>query len=111
MNPSSIQKRISFGYNRKDETIIINEGQAATVKLIYSFYNEGRSIAEIKDALESCNIPSPQNKPTWGKQTISNILSNPHYLGTDEYPPIIDKELFDAVQERKTRLAQQFAHK
>jgi len=48
------------------------------------------------------NIPSPQNKKVWGKQTISNILSNPHYLGSDEYPKIIEQDLFDRVQARKS---------
>lgn len=110
MNPNSTQKRIAFGYNRFDDKIVINEAQAAAVKLIYNFYYEGRSIADIKATLEGCNIPSPQNKSTWGKQTISNILSNSHYLGSNEYPQIIEQEMFDAVQERKRTQAQRFSH-
>jgi hypothetical protein len=53
--------------------------------------------------LEGVGIPSPQNKPTWGKQTLSNILSNPHYLGSEEYPPLISQDVFDKVQELKTK--------
>ncbi len=34
MNPTSEQKRIAFGYNRHENRIVINEGQAACVKLI-----------------------------------------------------------------------------
>ena len=103
MNPESAQKRISFGYNRDGERIIINEGQAACVKLIFDYYLQGKSLAEIKDILEGANIPSPQNNPTWGKQTISNILSNPHYLGSDIYPAIITQVAFDKVQYLKTK--------
>ena len=101
MNPESAQKRIAFGYNRNYEKIEINEGQAACVKLIFYYYDEGTSLAEIKSILEGINIPSPQNKKTWGKQTLSNILSNPHYLGSEVYPKIIERDLFDRVQKRK----------
>lgn len=92
MNLKSEQKRIAFGYDRAaNGEIIINEGQAATVRLIYSYYLDGKSLADIKVILESISIPSPQNKPRWGKQTLSNILSNYHYLGTENYPAIIFK--------------------
>ena len=99
MNPNSKQKRIAFGYNRGYRNQIeLYIGQAAAVKLIYEWYIDGKSIAEIAEILESLNIPSPQNKPKWGKQSLSNIISNPHYLGGEAYIPIIDQELYDEVQ-------------
>ena len=61
MNPASSQKRIAFGYNRDYGRIVINEGQAAAVKLIYTWYAEGKGLGEIKGLLEGMNIPSPQN--------------------------------------------------
>ena len=39
MNPESSQKRIAFGYNRRGTTIVIHEGQAACVKLIFDYSN------------------------------------------------------------------------
>lgn len=106
MNPGSQQKRIAFGYNRSaNGSIVINEGQAGTVKLIFLYYLEGKSLGEIKEILEGMSIPSPQNKPSWGKQTISNILSNPHYLGSDVYPQIISEDEFmqvKSIMESKT---------
>ena len=101
MNPASAQKRIAFGYNRNYDKIVLNEGQAGCVWLFFSYYDEGKSLAEIKDILEGLNVPSPQNKKVWGKQTISNILSNPHYLGSEDYPKIIEQDLFDRVRARK----------
>ena len=103
MNPTSEQKRIAFGYNRHENRIVINEGQAACVKLIFDYYLQGNSLSQIKAILEGLGIPSPQNKPTWGKQALSNILSNPHYLGSEEYPTIITQEVFDKVQGLKTK--------
>ena len=101
MNPNSKQKRIAFGYNRDVNRIVVNDGQAAVLKLIYVWYAEGKSLSEIKDILSGIGVPSPQNKRMWGKQAISNLLSNPHYLGTEDYPAIISRELFDIVQKRK----------
>ena len=102
MNLKSEQKRIAFGYDRAaNGEIIINEGQAATVRLIYSYYLDGKSLADIKVILESISIPLPQNKPRWGKQTLSNVLSNCHYLGTEDYPRIVSQKEFDKVQEIK----------
>ena len=103
MNPTSEQKRIAFGYNRHENRIVINEGQSACVKLIFEYYLQGNSLSQIKVILEGLGIPSPQNKPTWGKQALSNILSNPYYVGSDEYPMIITQEVFDKVQELKTK--------
>ena len=109
MNPESNQKRIAFGYNRFNGQIVINEGQAAVVKLIYTLYAEGISLGEIKKTLEGMSVPSPQNKPTWGKQALSNILSNEHYLGSDVYPALITEALFETVQRIKSTKASQFS--
>lgn len=102
MNANSAQKRIAFGYNRNARNeIVIHEGQAATVKLIFQYYVEGCSIALIKERLEGMGIPSPLNGKTWSKQTLTNILSNPHYTGDAIYPIIIPEEQFLLVQKLK----------
>lgn len=102
MNPASAQKRIAFGYNRNYD-IELNPGQAGCVKLIFAYYDEGKSIAEIKDILEGLGCPSPQNKKVRGKQTVSNILSNPHYLGSEDYPKIIEQALFTGCRREKPK--------
>ena len=106
MNPESKQKRIAFGYMRlANNQIAIHEGQGAALQLIYTMYAEGKSLSQIKGILEGMNIPSPQNRTAWGKQCLSNLLSNPHYLGTDEYPALISKKQFDLVQGIKAQRA------
>ena len=106
MNIDSEQKRIAFGYNRGPiNQIELHPAQAMTVKLIFESYASGKSIIEIATMLASAGIPSPQNRPTWGKQTISNILSNSHYLGEAPYIPIIEQALFDKVQDIKNSKA------
>ena len=100
MNPESKQKRIAFGYKRlSNDKIGIYEGQAAALQLIYIMYAEGKSLSEIKSVLEGMNVPSPYNGRSWGKQT----LSNPNYLGSEEYPAIIASDLFETVQRIKAQ--------
>lgn len=102
MNPNSDQKRIAFGYLRNARNEIeLYEGQAATIKLIYMQYLQGFGLREIKELLEGIGVPSPYNHQKWGLQVLSNILSNPHYTGTDDYPQIITKEQFEKVQKIK----------
>lgn len=102
MTPNSEQKRIAFGYNRNSKNeIVIHQGQAAAVKLIFAYYLEGCSIAKIKENLESIGIPSPLNGEKWSKQTLANILSNPHYLGDEFYPTIIPEEQYNLAQTKK----------
>jgi hypothetical protein len=105
MNPDSKQKRIAFGYNRDINKIVLHAGQKAAVQLIYQHYVEGQSIADIAKFLGNASIPSPQNKPVWSKQTLANILSNPHYIGDAVYPKIIDENLFNSVQALKVKRA------
>ena len=102
MNPNSNQKRIAFGYMReRNNKIVLYEGQAAAVKLIYMQYLNGRGLRSIKQTLEGIGAPSPYNRKSWGIQSISNILSNPHYTGDEIYPQIITQEVFDKAQELK----------
>ncbi|MCM1233704.1 MAG: recombinase family protein [Ruminococcus flavefaciens] len=97
------QKRISFGYTRNNMSeIVIYEEQAEVVKLIFELYTFDQSLSKISKHLEMYCIPSPGNKPLWGRQIINNILSNANYLGDSDYPQIINEELWNAVQNKKS---------
>lgn len=96
------QKRILFGYTRNDQNeIVIYEEQAEVVKLIFELYSFDLSLAKISKHLEMYQIPSPTNKPLWGRQIINNVLSNENYLGNFGYPQIVTAQLWNAVQNKK----------
>ncbi len=68
------QKRISFGYTRNDmNEIVIYEEQADVVKLIFELYSLNQSLSKISKHLEMYRVPSPSNKPLWGRQIINNV--------------------------------------
>ena len=120
--------RPCFGYVRNDDNkLIINEKEAETVRKIFCWYEQGWSIVRIRKELETLRVPSPRGKRRWAVRTISDMLSNEKYAGDSAYgktviaeypsmrqvknnpdkvsesenhhPAIIDKSLFDRVQE------------
>ncbi len=128
-NPDSPAfSRPCFGYHRdEDRKLIINGKEAETVRKIFSWYEQGWSIVRIRKELETLRVPSPRGKRRWAVRTISDMLSNEKYAGNSAYgktviaeypsmrqirndpdqvsrsenhhPAIIDKSLFDRVQE------------
>ncbi len=113
-------RRKCYGYD-KDENgdLVINEEQAAVVKLIFDLYLKGESILGIVKELHNRNIKSPTGKEEWPKRSVEKILSNEKYIGiavvnaggeeghiyklNNAHQAIISKEIFDAVRNEKTQ--------
>lgn len=71
-----------LGYKRGDgDSLVIDETQAPTVRLIYQLFLEGKSITEIKHELEAKKLLTPRGKTRWAVSTIRSILSNEKYKG------------------------------
>jgi DNA invertase Pin-like site-specific DNA recombinase len=114
-----------------NETIItINEEQAQVVRQIYQMYLDGMGCRAIAAELTKRNIKTYFGKKLWGEQTVASILSNISYTGDvkarkntrdlmsnkmrssegirDQYlienhhPPIIGKEAYELVQEKRS---------
>lgn len=115
---SKFYNRKCYGYtNARDGSLIIEDAEAANVKLIFNLYLQGRSVVGIVSELERLKIESPTGKGKWCKRTIDVMLSNEKYTGNvrlldngkhDAYylaegnnPAIIPKEMFQAVQLEK----------
>ena len=89
------------GYDYKDGMLVINEYESLAVKDIFRMFLAGKSINAI------CETLSPRYTIKFSAAKVSNILRNTVYIGRvkfsgKEYPgnhqPIIDQEIFDAVQ-------------
>ena len=118
-----------LGY-RRDETTkepyIVPE-EAEIVRTIFKMYEEGSSLDQIKDYLESNNIKTLNGKSVWNKANIKSMLINEKYVGdvlyqktyrtdciskhvkanrgertkylvSNNHPAIIDRVTFNAVQ-------------
>lgn len=127
---SEIYKRTCYGYisGEKGE-LRIDPGKAMVVQNIFKWYLDGYSVIGIIKELEQSFTLSPSGKDKWSKHTIEKILRNEKYVGTvtamktitvqhkrkknegeenkyvieNNHPPIITREIFDAVQEEISR--------
>lgn len=86
---------IPYGYNIIDGKAVIDEVKAEQVRQMYRNYLSGLALQ--KAAAEA-------GIQTW-HGSAGRMLSNKKYLGTKYYPAIIDKVIFDLVQEEKHRRA------
>lgn len=117
---SKLYHRKCYGYDHdKDGLLIVNEEQATVVRQIFAWYIEGKSIVGLIKLLEENQIPSPRGKAKWSKRALESMLSNEKYIGKvhlfksneyedsylkeDNHPPIIQKHVFEKVQDEKIR--------
>ena len=71
-----------LGYEKGPDGIpIVNEAEAATVRLIYRLFLEGRTPSGVGSILERMGVPSPSGKGKWSQTTIISILTNEKYKG------------------------------
>ena len=81
---------LKFGYAMENGNPVVQKEEAKKLIMLYEAYLEEPSLVKAgRKANLSCAHP-----------TIKRYLTDDTYLGIESYPKIIDKELFDAVQEK-----------
>lgn len=77
-----ISPHAPYGYDKRNKTLVINETEAAAVKLIFELYSDrDYGAAAIAKYLSGHGIPNKHGGPDWDKTTVRNILRNPVYTG------------------------------
>ncbi|MCP3683092.1 MAG: recombinase family protein [bacterium] len=132
-----VTKGVPYGYQiNKDRYPEINEAEACIVRRIFQEYKvEDKPARWIANGLNNDNVPLRTGKTKFGWSTpyIYRILKNKTYIGDGVYgaytysgkkcrptpkedqiqvpfPPIIDKALFEATQEKKNRRIKSVEH-
>ena len=94
-----------------DDRFVEDPDTAAVVRSIFADYASGLSANQISGKLNSAGIRTLRGKE-WAPNNISRLLSNDAYVGVYRYcgeeeagamPAIVDRALFDKVQETKER--------
>ncbi len=94
-----------YGYRYEDGELLIEKDEAHTVRAIYSLASQGLSLGEIAASLNDAGIPAKKGG-RWQRQTISNIIHNPLYIGYGrwdgivrkcEHKPIIERSVYEAL--------------
>ena len=116
---------VPLGYQVKDRKLIVNEEEAATVRLIFSRYRDLGSLSALQRDLREQGIVTRKRTLSSGRAIggraltngpLAHILRNRMYLGEinhrdnsyrGEHALIIDPRLFEAVQTKLTENRQE----
>ena len=92
---------IAFGYRLESGKIVIDKENSDIIKQIFYSYISGKTLKEISDELNMRGIKYKDGKRQWNKNIICRIVENEKYCGNEEYPPIIDTEIFKTANDIK----------
>lgn len=104
-----MQWHTPMGYSIKEGKIVVNEEQRNIVQKIFTDYDNGNSLIGIATDLKEKGIANAHGRVAWTHGVIGKILENHNYLGTEYYPQIIDKELFESVQIKREEKRKQLS--
>ena len=79
----------------KNGRYITEPSESEAVTQIFRMYLNGMSLKDIADVM---TVPYNADKQVWTLNMVKRIIENKKYIGTSEYPQIIDKATFDAVR-------------
>lgn len=97
-----------LGYRIENKRYVLDEDRAPIVQEIFTKYANGWSIKQICESLNERQLKTAQGA-AFNKSSLHTMLNNRKYLGIYIYkdheipggmPQIIDKDLFDKVQEK-----------
>jgi len=85
-----------YGYTYQNGNLIVVEDEAHIVRAIFNMYIDGKSLQEICNHLNDAGIESKKGVG-WSRQTISNIIHNPIYVGDRVWDGIKLKTTTEAI--------------
>ena len=100
------KRKILYGYQIMHGDLVIQEEECLTVQNVFTSYLAGLSYQTLADRMNADNIPFSQESPLWNKHKIKRMLENSRYAGENGYPPIIDQDTFQQVQEKISERSQ-----
>ena len=116
---------IPLGYDVKDRKLVLNDGEAATVRLIFEQYLALGCVSKLRAELDRQGICNKQRRLTsglavggssFGRGALYHLLQNPVYRGLamhkgvsypGQHQAIVDEELWSAVQSKLSGAPQQ----
>ena len=95
-------RRIPYGYEMKNGSIVICESESVVVKQIFADYIGGKNLKSIADSLMNRKIEYLPAETGWNKNRIKRIIEDKRYIGDNIYPNIIQEEILNRANEVKT---------
>lgn len=85
-----------YGYRIEQGKAVVDERQAAQVRQIFDAYIAGTALMP---AAKSAGLSMTHT-------SVKHMLRNRRYLGNEQYPPIIDRAVFDKAGEELVKRAE-----
>lgn len=90
-------RKFKFGYKFENMQIVIVAEEARLIKQMHQDYLAGMSTSQIAKKLNTQPIRYNEKNSKWERGNVSYIFKDKAYLGNEDYPQIIEKEINDAV--------------
>ena len=94
-------RRIFYGYRKDQFEYYVVPEEALVIQKIFRDYLSGCTLLEIAKELTAKEISYYKDKTQWTKNMVCRIIDNEHYCGDEEYPRIVDGEIFDKAVKQK----------
>jgi hypothetical protein len=109
---------VSLGYDVVDRKLIVNSGEAETVRTLFHLYQTLGTVRAVKEDADRLGLRTKARKPNNGSRAggvpftighLHKLLTNRIYIGEiahkdqsypGEHEPIVDHAVWDAVQSR-----------
>lgn len=72
---------VPYGYDKVDGNLVVNEAEAAVIRMIYNMYLNGTGISRIAIYLNEKGIKTKMHNKQWCASSVSYILTNEKYTG------------------------------
>ena len=95
------KRTIQYGYKLENGNIAIDNAEAKIVCEIFEAYIENSSLKKVADELNRRKVVYFEETIGWNKHRIALIIESRRYIGEEDYPPIIEEELFRSANEKK----------
>ena len=99
------KRMISFGYQIVDGEIAVVPNEANIVRQVFQKYCDGSGYHNIAEELSLAGVVYYRDDNVWSKRKIARIIENKKYIGGDDYPQIVDYDLFHRANEIKSSKA------
>lgn len=97
---------VPLGYDASDRTLIINAGEAATIRMIFDLYQEHRTIRSVKAKVDRLGLLTKRRTKASGvlhggrpfsRGHIHFVLTNPVYAGRIRHKAIIHEGMHEPI--------------
>lgn len=92
-----------YGYHRDEkQRLVVEPCEAKIVRMIFDLRLQGHSFGSIASELAKKKIPSPSDKPIWGRECIRKMLINDKYTGSVKLQKTYVEDFFTGKQAKNT---------